>query len=481
MKSEQSTKLWGGRFAERAQGEADSLMERFNASIMFDWRLYAADIAGSIAYAGALERVGLVTTQECAALQQGLATIRAEFDAGTFDLRLADEDIHTAVERRLRELAGPVAGKLHTGRSRNDQVATDLRLHLRNAIDCEIEPALRDLQRALLGRAHAAEEWLMPGYTHLQRAQPVPVAHWLLHFFWPLQRDRERLGELRRRVDVLPLGAGALAGNAVGIDRDWLASELGFERVSPNSMDAVADRDFVAEALFLGAMIGIHLSRLAEDLIIYSSTEFGFVTISETYSTGSSLMPQKKNPDSLELTRGKSGRLIGNLVTLLTVLKGLPSTYNKDLQEDKEPLFDMIDTLALTLPVVTGVITTLGFNHERMAAALDDSMLATDLADELVRGGTPFREAHGLVGRLVRRAEELRVALRDLPSHEVAAIHAGLAPQYRQLFDMRRSIDTRTVTGGTALTAVQEQLRAAEALLGAMPSGHPAKDEATRG
>ncbi len=456
-------KLWGGRFARRETGAMDTLMERFNASIGFDWRLYAADIDGSLAYARALEQAGVLDEAERADLERGLLRVREEFDAGAFDLRTSDEDIHTAVERRLRELVGPVAGKLHTGRSRNDQVATDLRLYLRQVIDTELDDALLNLMRALVDRARQEADAIMPGYTHLQRAQPVPVAHWLLHFFWPLQRDRERLLELRRRTNVLPLGAGALAGNALGVDRAALAESLGFDGLTPNSMDAVADRDFVAEALFAGALIGVHLSRLAEDLIIYSSAEFGFVTIADSFSTGSSLMPQKKNPDSLELARGKSGRLVGNLVSLLVTLKGLPSTYNKDLQEDKEPLFDTLDTLRVTLPVVAGVVRTLTFNHARMAAALDDAMLATDLADELVRAGTPFREAHELVGKVVRRGEELRVPLRDVPVDEVAAIHGALGANYRLLFDVRRSVDTRTVVGGTAATAIAEQLEAAEA------------------
>src|SRR5919206_1265294 len=459
-------KLWGGRFAQREPSATDALMERFNASIGFDWRLYAADIGGSIAYATALERAGLITAAERDDLERGLEQVRDEFDAGRFDIRVSDEDIHTAVERRLRELVGPVAGKLHTGRSRNDQVATDLRLYLRGVIDSELDAALVDLMCALVDKAREVTGIIMPGYTHLQRAQPVPAAHWLLHFFWPLQRDRERLKELRRRTNVLPLGAGALAGNAFGVDREVLAATLGFDRITPNSMDAVADRDFVAEALFVGALIGTHLSRLAEDLIVYSSAEFGFVTIADAFSTGSSLMPQKKNPDSLELTRGKAGRLLGNLTGLLAVLKGLPSTYNKDLQEDKEPLFDTLDTLLLTLPVVAGVVRTLTFNRERIAAALDDAMLATDLADELVRAAVPFREAHELVGRIVRRAEDLRVPLREAPAGEVALIHGALARNYLALFDIRRSVETRSVVGGTAAPALAEQLEAAEQACG---------------
>jgi argininosuccinate lyase len=288
------------------------------------------------------------------------------------------------------------------------------------------------------------------------------VAHWLLHFFWPLQRDRERLAQLRKRLNLLPLGAGALAGNTLGVDRAALAERLGFDGVTPNSMDAVADRDFVADALYVGAMIGTHLSRLAEDLVIYSSAEFNFVTIGDSFSTGSSIMPQKKNPDSLELTRGKSGRLIGNLVGLLTVLKGLPSTYNKDLQEDKEPLFDTLDTLQLTLPVVSGVIRTLSFNEKRLSQALDDTLLATDVADELVRVGVPFREAHGLVGKLVRRAEELHCRLGELTKDEVQEVNRELAVRYADIFDMRRSVETRAVSGGTARAALMEQIEAAE-------------------
>jgi argininosuccinate lyase len=312
----------------------------------------------------------------------------------------------------------------------------------------------------------------MPGYTHVQRAQPVSAAHWLLQFFWPFQRDRERLADLRRRLNVMPLGAGALAGNPFGVDRAWLAAELGFDSVTPNSMDAVSDRDFVAELLFTGALIGTHLSRLAEDLVFYSSAEYGFVRLADRYSTGSSIMPQKKNPDSMELARGKSGRLLGNLVTLMTVLKGLPSTYNKDLQEDKQPIFDTLDTLRLTLPVVAGAVATLTLNVERMAAALDDSILATDIADELVRIGVPFREAHGLVGRLVRRAEALDVPLGALPGGEVAAVHSGLAAGYSALFDRRRSANARNVAGGTARIAVEQQIAAAETALARKVDDH---------
>ncbi|MCW5879782.1 MAG: argininosuccinate lyase [Anaerolineae bacterium] len=453
-------KLWGGRF----EAQTDELMEQFNASIGFDWRMYDADIGGSVAYAKGLARAGLITPSEAETLIDGLEKVRQEFAAGEFEIRLSDEDIHTAVERRLYELVGSVAGKLHTGRSRNDQVATDMRLYTRAALG-RVLAALTNVQAALLSQADAHRDVLMPGYTHVQRAQPVLFSHWLMSSFWALQRDRERLTEALARVNVLPLGSGALAGNALGVDRAFLAEELGFATVSPNSMDAVGDRDFVAETLFAAAMVGLHLSRLGEDLVMYSSAEFGFVTLDEAYATGSSLMPQKLNPDSMELVRGKAGRLVGNLVSVLTLLKGLPSTYDKDLQEDKEPLFDSLDTLHLTLPVVAGVIRTLRIHPERMAAALDDGMLATDLADYLVRQGVPFRESHGVVGRLVRAAQAQGVPLRDLPLDAYHEADQRFGPDVYTVFDMRQSVARRDSIGGTAPSAVALQLQQARALL----------------
>ena len=453
-------KLWGGRF----EGTPDSLMERFNASIGFDWRLWVADIEGSMAYARALERAGLLTADERDRLIQGLEAVAREFEAGEFEIAPSDEDIHTAVERRLGELVGQVAGKLHTGRSRNDQVATDLRLYLMREI-----PGLRhritELQEAVVAKAEQHLEVIMPGYTHLQRAQPVLFSHWLMSYFWMLQRDRERLDDLEKRVAVLPLGAGALAGHSLGIDRQFLATELGFRAVCENSLDAVSDRDFVAEFLFWAALLQTHLSRLAEDLIIWSSAEFGFVELDDAYATGSSLMPQKKNPDSLELLRGKVGRMVGHLVTLLTTLKGLPSTYNKDLQEDKEPLFDALDTLKLALPVAAGVVRTLKVNAEALAAALDDAMLATDLADYLVRRGVPFRQSHELVGRVVRRAEALGLPLRELPLAEFQAVSDAFDSDLYAVFDHRRSVEARDSYGGTATVAVQEQIERGRAVL----------------
>ena len=446
-------RLWGGRF----EGGTDDLMRQFNDSFGFDRRLYAADIRGSVAYAGALHRAGLLTEEEHAQIVAGREQVRQEFEAGTFEPQPSDEDIHTAVERRLTEIVGPVAGKLHTGRSRNDQVALDLRLWLLDAIE-QVQADLRQVQRAIVEKASAHRDLIMPGYTHLQPAQPVLFAHWLMQYFWMLERDRERLADGARRAAVSPLGAGALAGNPFAIDREALAVELGLSSVTPNSLDAVSDRDFAAEFLFNAAMIGVHLSRLAEDLILYSSPGFRFLTIGEGYATGSSLMPQKRNPDSLELARGKSGRLIGNLNTLLVVLKGLPSAYNKDLQEDKEPLFDTVDTLGVTLPVVAGVIASLEPDGEAMRAALDTAMLATDLADYLVDKGMPFREAHSVVGRVVRRAETNGLTLESLPLTDYQLESPLFGADVKAVLDFKQSVRRRAVTGGTAPEAVERQL-----------------------
>jgi len=453
-------KMWGGRFS----GQTDELMERFNASFGFDRRLYAADIRGSITYAAGLARARLITEEEAQQLADGLRQVLAEFEAGTFAAQLGDEDIHTAVERRLGEIVGPVAGKLHTGRSRNDQAATDVRLYLLDKI-ADLARHLHDVQRVITVQAESLMGLVMPGYTHLQQAQPILFSHWLMSFFWMLERDRERLRQLRERVSILPLGSGALAGHSLGIDCDFLARELGFRAVSENSLDGVGDRDHLAEFLAWAAILQVHLSRMAEDLIIWSTREFGFVELDDAYSTGSSLMPQKKNPDSLELVRGKTGRIVGNLTALLTVMKGLPSTYNKDLQEDKEPLFDTIDTLEMVLPIVAGVVGSLQVNSDRLRSALDDGMLATDLADYLVRRGVPFRKAHYLVGQVVRQALERGVALRELPFSVFTAISEHFAEDVYQVFDFDRSVRARSSRGGTAEEAVREQVqRAKEAL-----------------
>ena len=450
------SKLWGGRFA----AQTDSLVHQFNASIDFDVRLYAEDISGSIAWARGLVAVGVLTAVEAETIIDGLEQVRAEFANGRFTFAPDDEDIHTAVERRLTELVGPVGGKLHTGRSRNDQVATDFRLWVMGAC-ASLQDHLTDLQQAMIANAEAHLNVAMPGYTHLQHAQPVTWGHWLLSHFWPLVRDQQRLAQVREATAVLPLGSAALAGTAFPIDRDMLARELGFNAISQNSIDGVSDRDFATDFLYAATMIGLHLSRLAEQLIIFSSSEFGFVRLDDGYSTGSSLMPQKKNPDTLELTRGKSGRLLGNLTGLLTTLKGLPSTYDKDLQEDKEPLFDSYDNLCLLLPVMAGLIGTLTLRPDRMMAQLEPGLMATDLADYLVKKGIPFREAHGIVGRVVQQAEAENVAISDLPLAQLQEIDARFEADVAEVFSVTAVLANRTITGGTAPAALLAQLQAA--------------------
>jgi argininosuccinate lyase len=411
------SKLWGGRFAKGT----DALVHEFNASLRFDQRLAAQDVAGSQAWARGLVGAGVLTQAEADTIIAGLAQVGKELADGRFPFHPADEDIHTAVERRLTELVGPVGGKLHTGRSRNDQVATDFRLWLLDACD-QVTALLTDLQRALIDSAAANLNLPMPGYTHLQHAQPVTWGHWVLSHFWPLVRDQERLAQVRQRTAVLPLGSGALAGTAFSIDRQALADQLGFAAISQNSLDGVSDRDFAADFLYTATMIGLHLSRVSEQLVLFSSSEFGFVRLDDGYSTGSSLMPQKKNPDTLELTRGKSGRLLGHLVGLLTTLKGLPSSYDKDLQEDKEPVFDAFDTLRLIIPIMAGLFRTLTLRPERMAQQLEPNLLATDLADYLVKQGVPFRQAHHLVGEVVQLAENRSMPLTALTLTDLQAV-----------------------------------------------------------
>ena len=453
------SKLWGSRFAE----PTDALVHRYNASIGFDARLYDEDITGSVAWAEGLAAAGLLTADERDALLAGLEAVRAEFAAGAFAIVPDDEDIHSAVERRLTELVGPVGGKLHTGRSRNDQVATDFRLWLMRACD-RLDVALRELQAALADSA-AALDLPLPGYTHLQHAQPITWGHWALAHFWPLARDRQRFAAARRSAAVLPLGAAALAGTAFRIDRAALAVRLGFGDVTANSLDAVSDRDFAAEFLFAAALLGVHLSRLAEQLILFSSAEFGFVRLADAYTTGSSIMPQKKNPDTLELTRGKSGRLIGHLTGFLATLKGLPSAYDKDLQEDKEPVFDAADTLELALPVMAGLLRTLELRPERMAAQLEAGLLATEVADYLVRRGLPFREAHQVVGRVVRLSEERGVAITELELEALQAISPHFGPDVADAMTVPAALAARDLPGGTGPGAVRTQLAAARATL----------------
>ncbi len=427
--------LWGGRFSQKMDPAAWEL----NLSLQVDQRLAAQDVAGSLAWAGALRQAGVLSEEEHHKIAAGLEMIRAELDEKTFIFQPEDEDIHTAVERRLTEISGAVAGKLHTGRSRNDQVATDFRLWVLQALPAVVK-AVQDLQAVLIGRAEAAGETLMPGYTHLQRAQPVLLAHWWLAHFWALQRDRERLMQIKERTAVLPLGSGALAGSAVQVDREALAKALGFSQVSPNSIDAVSDRDFAAELSFCAALCGLHLSRLAEAVVLFSSAEFGFFELSDRFSTGSSLMPQKKNPDVFELTRAKAAVLIGQLTGLLATLKGLPSAYDKDLQEDKAPVFAAVDILLSVLPVLAGALQTLQVHGERMRAAIDSSMMATDLADYLAAKGIPFRQAHALAGKLVQRSLEKGGDLRRLELEEYRQICPQVAEDVYRVFDPMESV-----------------------------------------
>lgn len=453
--------LWGGRFTE----PTDDDLRKLNDSLPYDQRMVMQDIQGSVAYARAIQIAGIISPLEAERLVDGLYQVKAEFESNLFEFQPGDEDIHTAVERRLTEIVGDVGGKLHTGRSRNDQVATDFRLWAMQTID-DMTVALKTLQVAFVDVAEKNAGRVMVGYTHMQPAQPITIGHWLMSFFWMMQRDIDRLSDARRRTAVLPLGSGALSGTPFAIDRQELAHQLGFEAISMNSLDAVSDRDFVAETLFTLAMVGTHLSRFAEDVIIYSNPSFGFIKLNDRYSTGSSLMPQKRNADPMELTRGKAGRLLGNLTGLMTTLKGLPSGYNKDIQEDKEALFDSVDTLRVLLPVVTAVVRTLSFDSLKMRGALDDSMLATDLADYLVKKGMPFRQAHHKAGEAVNRAEAKRVKLSDLPLTDWQQISNLFDEDVYNVFNFGEAVARRQATGGTAPDAVREQIAQARALIG---------------
>jgi len=445
--------LWTGRLEGGLNEKADAL----NASLAFDRRLSAQDVRGSIAWAHALERAGLLTAEEARRIEAGLSQLGTELASDAFAYAPTDEDIHTAVERRLGELIGEPAGKLHTGRSRNDQAPTDFRMWLMESED-QLGAEIRNLQRALVARAERDFGIVMPGYTHIQRAQPVLLSHWWLSHFWALERDAARLTEARGRAAVCPLGSSALAGTAYPVDREALAKELGFSSAAPNSIDAVSDRDFAAEFLFAAAMIGVHCSRMADALILFSTAEFGFMELDDAYSTGSSLMPQKKNPDLLELARGKSGRLIGLLTGLLAVLKGLPSAYDKDLQEDKLPVFEAADILGAVLPVMGGILETLTIKPEKMAAAIDDGMLATDLADHLVRKGIPFRQAHTAAGKAVRRSIETGTGLSKMALTEYQAIHPAFEKDLADAFNVESALSRRNAKGGTAPEAVKEQI-----------------------
>ena len=453
-------RLWGSRMGK----EPDAAFSRLSDSFSFDRRLYGEDVDASLAWARALGRARVLTESEVEALVAGLEEVRGTLADPAFEPLPTDEDIHTAVERLLTEQVGPVAGKLHTGRSRNDQVATDFRLWVMRACD-RIEVAILDLARAMVQSARAGVDLPMPGYTHMRPAQPVTWGHWMLSAFWPLLRSRDRFALARASASVLPLGSAALAGTAYPIDRQAIADDLGFDSVSPNSIDAISDRDFAVEYLFAAAMLGVNLSRHAEGLILYSGPEYGFVELDEGYTSGSSLMPQKRNPGALELTRAKAGRLVGHLTGLLTTLKGLPSAYDNDLQEDKPPVFEAHDTLLEVLPVLTGLIGTLQLHPSRMAAAITPDMLSTDLADYLVGKGLPFREAHAVAGRVVRVADEKQVALDQVPLRELRVLDGRFEQDVVEVFDVDAALERRSSLGGTAPSAVRDQLKAAEEIL----------------
>ncbi|KZV88311.1 putative ARG4-arginosuccinate lyase [Exidia glandulosa HHB12029] len=448
-------KLWGGRFT----GKTDPLMHAYNQSLRYDQRMWDADIRGSIAYAKALQKTGILTKDELEKMVKGLQAVGEEWKQGIFDVKEDDEDIHTANERRLSELIGPLGGKLHTGRSRNDQVATDMRLWLLDELK-EVEKYLKGLIGVLVSRAENEKDVLMPGYTHLQRAQPIRWAHLLLSYAWSLNSDLQRLRELAPRVGVSPLGCGALAGNPFLVDRDFLAAELGFTSVAENSLWGVSDRDFIAEFMMWASLAMTHLSKMSEDLIVYSTAEFGFIRLSDAYSTGSSMMPQKKNPDSLELIRGKTGRIFGNMSGFMMSLKGLPSTYNKDLQEDKEPLFDTLDTVSASLRIAEGVISTLDVDADKMRAALTPDMLATDLADYLVRKGVPFRETHHISGRAVALAEAEKKPLSTLTLQQLQGLCPKFTADVKDVFDFEASIERRDAIGGPSRRMVDRQIAA---------------------
>jgi argininosuccinate lyase len=447
-------KLWGGRFEEAT----DAAVERFTASIHFDRALARYDLRVSVAHARMLERAGLISQKDGETLRSGLDRIAREIEDGTFPLDPALEDIHMNVEGRLHDLVGAPAGRLHTGRSRNDQVATELQLYLRDAA-AAAECALLELRRTLVGRARGQIDTVLPGYTHLQRAQPVRLAHHWLAFVEMFGRDGGRFRDLRNRLSDSPLGSGALAGTTLPLDRKETAQALGFDRPSPNSMDAVSGRDAAMEFLSASAIAMVHLSRLAEEMVLWSTAEFGFIELADAFATGSSLMPQKKNPDVPELVRGKTGRAIGNLVALLTVMKGLPLTYNRDMQEDKEPVFDSAATLRNSLEVMTGAIATLRVDSERMARAADDPLLlATDLAEALVRAGVPFREAHEAVGRVVGHCVRKGLDLRSLSREDLRAFHRDFPAGASELLSLERALEERNLPGGPARENVEAAL-----------------------
>lgn len=450
-----ANQMWGGRFA----AGPDAIMEAINASIGFDQRMAAQDIAGSRAHAAMLAATGILTDKDAEAIREGLLTVLSEIEGGTFPFSAALEDIHMNVEARLKELIGDPAGRLHTGRSRNDQVALDFRMWVRDQADAAIQ-GIEALMRALVAQAEAGAEWVMPGFTHLQVAQPVTWGHHMLAYVEMFSRDAARMRDARARMNECPLGAAALAGTSFPIDRQMTAQALGFDRPMANSLDAVADRDFALEFLSAASICAMHLSRLAEELVIWSSAQFRFATLSDRFSTGSSIMPQKKNPDAAELIRGKIGRVLGSTISLFTVMKGLPMTYSKDMQEDKEPVFDAADTLMLSLAAMEGMVRDLSANRAALeAAAATGFSTATDLADWLVRElGLPFREAHHITGTLVGLAEAKGCDLPDLSLEDMQSVHSGIRGDVFDVLGVHNSVASRVSYGGTAPARVQEQV-----------------------
>lgn len=464
--SQPSSKLWGGRF----QQQTHHLVEAFTASIGFDQRLYEQDIRGSIAHCYTLQRAKILSRQECATLIRGLQRIREEIRRGEFKFQPADEDIHMSIERRLVELVGAVGGKLHTGRSRNDQIALDLRLYLRDTVRT-ITAEVSDCQRALVKQARKHLHVVMPGYTHLQRAQPVLLSHHLLAYVDMLERDKGRLVDALHRLNILPLGSGALAGTNYPLDREYTAQLLDFPTVTTNSLDAVSDRDFVVEVLSAFSLLMMHLSRLSEELVLWASQEFQFIELPDAFCTGSSMMPQKKNPDVPELIRGKAGRVFGHLLATLTMLKGLPLSYNRDLQEDKEPLFDAIDTVQASIAVTTALIKRIKIRAETMRqAATSGFLLATELADYLVQKGVPFRESHGIVGQLVQYCVKQQKDFSTLTMQELQAISPYFEQDARDWLRVDAAIDRKSQIGGTARKQVERRLRDWERCLGLVSS-----------
>ena len=444
-----------GRFDKPAA----EIAQRYSESVSFDWRLYPYDIAGSIVHATALAAAGIITAGERQKIENELRTIEKEIESGKFEWDESLEDVHMNIETALTKRIGAGGGKLHTARSRNDQVALDLRLYVKGE-SAALSVGLRSLQTALLDLAEQHVDVVMPGYTHLQRAQPITFSHYLLGQIEAFERDVNRLRDCGRRTDVLPLGSGALSGSTIVLDRELIARELGFSRISQNSLDAVGDRDFVCEFLFCLAMVGLHFSRLSEDLILWSTSEFGFLEFSDPFCTGSSLMPQKRNPDMAELTRSKTGRLYGNLMSILTVMKALPSSYNRDLQEDKEALFDSVDTVRAALEVFTAMLPELEINRQRMeAAASDPNLFATDLAEYLVKKGAPFREAHEIVGRLVVHAAQAKLPLNQIPLSKMQSFSSLFDFDVTKIFDIRRSLAKRVAIGAPSPENVAAQIK----------------------